>query len=111
LSRDRIRKLKPIVFPTLDGRAVGRRIARARRELKWRQTDLARFVGVKRLTVANWECGIRIPPRRNLLKLSVALRRSIDWLLLGRRGWYRERPIGLAGAGGGRDSKPRSTGL
>jgi len=67
----------------LDAKAIGRRIAAARRSKRWRQADLATAVRVKEGTVANWEGGWRIPPIRALVGLAVQLRRSIDWIVAG----------------------------
>ncbi len=67
-----------------DAKSIGQRIARVRKSRSWRQADLARALGVKQGTVANWECGVRTPSIGNLVKLSAALRRKLDWLMFGK---------------------------
>ncbi len=73
-------KLQPI-----DRRAVGLRIRAARKTRGWYLADLAKVTGVKRSTIANYECGTRIPVTENLLLISIALRRTMAFLLTGRR--------------------------
>ena len=48
-----------------DGAPIGARIARRRQALGMRQEDLARKLGVARVTVSNWESG-KHPPKRKL---------------------------------------------
>ncbi|MBU0718920.1 MAG: helix-turn-helix domain-containing protein [Planctomycetes bacterium] len=81
-------RVTPITIE-LDAKAIGKRIAKARRARKWRQRDLARVVGVSKSAVACWECGSRIPPRDMIVALSIGLRRTLRWLLLGQRGRVR----------------------
>jgi transcriptional regulator with XRE-family HTH domain len=68
----------------LDAKAIGQRIARARRSKRWRQADLAAACGVTKSTICAWELGMRIPPVQRIARLAIHLRRSIDWLLCGR---------------------------
>ncbi len=72
----------------IDPKAIGQRIAEARRSREWKQADLAAAVGVKEGTVSNWEGGHRVPPLRMIVALCIHLRRSSDWILCGakRRG-------------------------
>ena len=72
----------------LDPKAIGERIAKARKGRRWKQKQLAEACGVKENTVAMWEGGWRVPQRDTLVALAIHLRRSIDWLLCGvpRRG-------------------------
>jgi transcriptional regulator with XRE-family HTH domain len=51
---------------------VGVRIARRRQALGMKQEDLARKVGVARVTVSNWESG-KHPPRRKLGAIEAVL--------------------------------------
>ena len=80
-----MRRKRPIEIPRLDARAIGGRIASARRLYQWSQARLAELVGMKENTVSNWETRVRVPPRDMLVKLSITLRRTIDFLLLGKR--------------------------
>jgi transcriptional regulator with XRE-family HTH domain len=68
----------------LDAKAIGKRIASVRRAKRWRQSDLATACGVTNSTVCAWELGLRIPPVQRIGRLSIHLRRTIDWLLYGR---------------------------
>ena len=69
---------------TLDAKAIGARIRKARKARGWSLAELARRVSVQRMTVACWECGARVPKRESLVAL--VLRRKLDWLVLGQRG-------------------------
>jgi transcriptional regulator with XRE-family HTH domain len=74
---------KPITPPRLDAKAIGLRIRRTRKSLGWALSDLARVTGLAHQTVASYECGARIPNRDNVIRLSIALRRSLEWILFG----------------------------
>lgn len=76
------RKKAPVTV-ALDAKAIGLRIRTARKAIKWDITSLARVVECAYSTVASWECGSRIPQRDGLVKLAVALRRSLDFLVFG----------------------------
>lgn len=94
-------KTKAPVTVRLDAKAIGRRIKAARERRDWCQADLAHVVGVRPGTVANWETGVRIPTRDGLVRLGVALRRKVEWLLFGGRDyWWRRR-----GSPKGKDQK------
>ena len=95
---DRTRKRRV----TLDAKAIGKRIAKARKSRRWKQKHLAAAVGVQENTVANWEGGHRVPPHDTLVSLAIHLRRSIDWILCGvpRRGAL-HRMVLLKDGGGG----------
>ncbi|MDO8632530.1 MAG: helix-turn-helix transcriptional regulator [Phycisphaerales bacterium] len=68
----------------LDAKAIGKRIASARRAKRWRQADLATACGVTKSTICSWEIGLRIPPVQRVVRLAIHLRRATDWLLCGR---------------------------
>jgi len=68
---------------TLDAKAIGRRIASARKSRKWTQKDLAEAVGVRPITVCNYECGVRIPPLRTIVTIASHLKRTLEHLLFG----------------------------
>ena len=80
---------QPITMPVLDPKAIGRRIRATRKARFWSIDDLCQKSGIKRGTLGAFESGCRIPCRDNLLRLSIALRRSPLWLLVGwaGRGW------------------------
>ena len=105
------RRLKRICPDPLDARAIGRRIAEARKKRDWRQCDLAAVLGMSKGAVVGWENGVRIPNRDALLALSAATRRKIDWLLYGRRTLWSRKACGSSPVGGNRvlgrpDSRP-----
>jgi len=72
----------------LDRKAIGKRIAKARRSRTpgrgWSQKDLAEAIGLSLHTIRGWENGLRLPRSVVLGTLATCLRRSLDWLLLGR---------------------------
>ena len=68
----------------LNPQQLGARIRSARHSYGWTQTDLGSRVGVAKTTVANWEAGRQVPPTGTVLRLSIALRRTVDWLLTGK---------------------------
>lgn len=59
----------------------GRRLKAARRSCGWTQYQLAEKSGIFQGHISHFECGIRVPLVRNLLKLSDALDVSCDFLL------------------------------
>ncbi len=84
------KKTKAVVTVVLNRKAIGKRIAVARKRRGWFQADLARLVGVAPSTVGAWESGRRTPNLEALLKLAKALRRKVDWVLFGGRSyWWR----------------------
>ena len=73
------------MIPVIDSKAVGQRIKRARVSRGWHAArDLAEACGLAVGTIGSYEAGLRLPSRDTLVSLSVALRRTMDWLLLGR---------------------------
>ena len=82
---------KPVVMPALDSKAIGKRIRRVRKDRGWTIADLATVTGIPRATVACYESGARVPIRENLLRLSIALKRSVRFLALG---WHGKRRRG-----------------
>jgi transcriptional regulator with XRE-family HTH domain len=65
-----------------DKRAVGRRIAEARRDAGLTQKELAQLVGVDETSVQAWEQG-RTSPYRRIRTLEYVLGRPGSWLLHG----------------------------
>ena len=68
----------------LDRKAIGGRIGDARRARGWTQKQLAEAMGLSHACIVGWECGNRLPQSHCLGTLASVLRRSLDWLLLGR---------------------------
>lgn len=56
---------------------IGSVIARARQRKRWTQAELARQLGVNRMTVVSWEAGKNFP-LRNLGAIEEALDISLD---------------------------------
>ena len=77
-----MRPKEPITFKP-DARAIGQRIRATRKARGWTLANLARVIGYSKGILATWECGCRVPSRDALIKLSLALRRTIQWIVLG----------------------------
>lgn len=59
------------------------RIRKRRKELKLTQQDVAKFVGVSRVSVSQWETGETAPKGENLLSIANFLHCSPQWLMSG----------------------------
>lgn len=73
----------PVKFEGCDAKAIGRRLRSARRSYGWSVEDLARAAGLSAYTVQSFETGWRVPSRDSAIRLALASRRKLDWLLLG----------------------------
>ena len=91
---------RPIKMPALDPKVIGRRIRRTRKMYRWNLYDLERISGIKRATIAAYESGWRVPVFGNMVRLAIALRRTIDFLALGRRDARTRKVIADAGGSG-----------
>lgn len=67
-------------------RAIGQRLAEARRDRRLSQTGLATLLAVTRGAVGQWETGQTSPSAENLSEAAVRLGVSYDWLATGRGG-------------------------
>lgn len=85
-------KKQPIATVTLDVNAVGLRVRKARKALGWNLYDMSRVTGIPRKTLACYECGARVPILRNAVTICQALRRKLDWLILGKRSRINTKP-------------------
>lgn len=74
---------QPAPRARFDRGAMGRRIKRTRTARGWRQLDLAIKTGIPVSTISAYEVGIRAPVPANLVRIAAALRRSLDFLLVG----------------------------
>jgi transcriptional regulator with XRE-family HTH domain len=88
-----MRPKQQIEIPPLDARAIGRRIRAARKALGWSLSDFSRVTGLAVGTVAAFECGARVPRLDSAIRMALALRRKLDWLV---RGKGRRKEIGGA---------------
>lgn len=66
-----------------DVATFGDRLTAAREQAKMTQADLARKLGVKKVTLANWEEDLNEPRANRLQMLSGLLGVSLKWLLTG----------------------------
>lgn len=64
-------------------KAIGKRVALRRRELKLTQEQLAERANLSQQYIASLECGIRGLGAESIIKLSRALQVSADYLLFG----------------------------
>lgn len=64
-------------------KAIGRRVASRRRQLKLTQEQLAERANLSQQYIASLECGIRGLGAESIIKLSRALQVSSDYLLFG----------------------------
>ena len=69
----------------MDAKAVGQRIARARREKGWTQRQLAEHLHISDRTVSKWERGAGLPDVALLVPLADALGLTVTELLDGAR--------------------------
>ncbi len=83
-------KLRGAVYATtksrrigLDAKAIGKRIADARKARRWTVKQLSEALGIHESTIHGWTSGNRVPERDSFCLLSVHLRRSVDFLLTG----------------------------
>lgn len=99
---------KPIATVTLDAKVIGLRMRKARKALGWNLYDMSRVTGIQRMTLACYECGARAPRIRNAVRICLALRRKLDWLILGKRSRINKESRKSDSAGSGRKrSVPR----
>ena len=70
---------------TLNAKAIGKRMRKARKSRGWNLYDMQGVTGIPRMTLACYECGARVPILRNAVTISRILRRKLDWLILGKR--------------------------
>ncbi|ELM3616049.1 helix-turn-helix domain-containing protein [Aeromonas sobria] len=62
---------------------INDRIAARRRAQKMSQDELARRIGITRVSISKWESGLNQPKGRYLNDLAAALGVTVDWLLTG----------------------------
>lgn len=81
--------------PKINRRKTGLRIRQARKGYGWSVEGLATVTGLKPGAISFYECGLRLPNPEALAVLSVALRRTVGFLLIGQgegKGRERNRP-------------------
>ncbi len=83
-KRTYIKKLVAVPVPAR--KEIGARIRRLRKDRWWNLYDMEAVTGIPRKTLACYECGARVPILRNAIRISTALRRTLDFVLLGRCG-------------------------
>jgi len=67
------------IFQPMD---IARKIRELRKEKDWSQAQLGEKIGVTQRHVSSWENGANVPSADALIRLSEALKVSIDYLLL-----------------------------
>lgn len=60
---------------------IGKKIKMRRLELDLTQEQLGEMIGVTKVSICNWEKGIKFPSTENLIELSKTLNISIDYLI------------------------------
>ncbi|MGN1163753.1 MAG: helix-turn-helix domain-containing protein [Candidatus Ornithospirochaeta sp.] len=63
---------------------IGERIAGERKKKGMTQEDLAAAIGVSRQAISKWEGDISLPDTDNLMRLSLSLSSSLDYILSGK---------------------------
>ena len=63
---------------------LSERIKSQRKNLKLTQGDIAKKIGISRVSYTQWELGETNPKGENLLKLAAALHCTPDWLVTGK---------------------------
>ena len=63
---------------------LSERIKSQRKNLKLTQGDIAKKIGIARVSYTQWELGETNPKGENLLKLAAALHCTADWLISGK---------------------------
>ena len=61
---------------------LSERIKSQRKNLKLTQGDIAKKIGISRVSYTQWELGETNPKGENLLKLAAALHCTADWLIV-----------------------------
>lgn len=77
---------------TLDARAIGKRVRKARLKREWLQRQLADASGIDDSVIGGIEVGSRLPSRDTAISLCATLHRSLEWLYFGteKRGqWWK----------------------
>lgn len=70
------------MFPEVDSKLLGQRIRQKRKELQMTQNQLSEKCGVSLNMISHIEVGQSTPSLNTLLRISLALKASIDYLLL-----------------------------
>jgi transcriptional regulator with XRE-family HTH domain len=60
---------------------IGKKIKLRRSELDLTQEQLGEMIGVTKVSICNWEKGIKFPSTENLIEMSKVLNVSIDYLI------------------------------
>ena len=75
-----------------DPKQIGGRIQRTRKAYGWTLAELSKKTGIPLGTLSGYECGKRFPRLPNLVALARVLRRTVDFLLLGKADRVNRRP-------------------
>ena len=76
----------------IDPKQIGERIQRVRKGYGWTLADLSKKTGIPVGTLGGYECGARIPRWPQAVTLARVLRRTLDFLILGKADRVNRRP-------------------
>lgn len=68
----------------LDAVEIGKRIKEKQLEHKYKQKEIIEKTGISKAAISNYINGSRVPDTESILKLSITLETSIEWLLTGK---------------------------
>ncbi len=68
----------------LDAVEIGKRIKEKQLEHKYKQKEIIEKTGISKAAISNYINGSRVPDTEAILKLSITLETSIEWLLTGK---------------------------
>lgn len=68
----------------LEAEKIGKRIKSRQTELGYKQKEIIEKTGISKAAISNYIGGNRIPDTEAILKLSLTLNTTIEWLLTGK---------------------------
>lgn len=71
-------------YVLLRAEEIGKRIKEKQIELGYRQKEIIEKTGISKAAISNYINGSRVPDTESILKLSIALETTIEWLLTGK---------------------------
>jgi len=63
---------------------IGNRIQDRQKKLGLKQKDIIKMSGVSKAAISNYVNGNRIPDTEAVLKISIALKTTVEWILIGK---------------------------
>lgn len=68
----------------LKAEKIGKRIKEKQIELGYKQKEIIEKTGISKAAISNYINGSRVPDTESILKLSITLETTIEWLLTGK---------------------------